>query len=505
MRTLIAALALAYMGCAGSRYDRGPRRFAQAEAAVQQVNQIAPSELAWFEVLVRAGTAHDPIGQEGIAYLTAQLLRQGGAGERSPAEVEAALVGLGADISVVVDKEMVSFRVTCMAEDAAQIASILGDMVAAPSLDKDIFARIRSESEAWLARGIVQNDEGLGDAVFDMRLFEGHRYAHPSRGRLGVLGVLSLDDVKRFLARRYVRPSIVLGVAGWVEQPVLDSLTRRLSETPARLYTDVTPRAVPEIHGRRVLIVEKPTEATGIHLGHVTKLTRSHADWPAMLLATTALGEHRQSHGRLYQALREDRGLNYGDYAYIEDYVQAGWSSRQQMGTGRRQNAFSLWIRPTEAANGPFALKAAIFELEAWVESGLAADEFTRMQTYLSSRIALWATDPGRRLGWATEAKLMDWPDPIADLPEQIRALSLDDVNAAIQRHVHPAKLDIVVVTKDGAGFRDAVVEENPTPIVYGGSPPPADSKQAQADAHISAIVLGVSGVELIQTEGLFR
>jgi zinc protease len=99
----------------------------------------------------------------------------------------------------------------------------------------------------------------------------------------------------------------------------------------------------------------------------------------------------------------------------------------------------------------------------------------------------------------------MDWPDPIADLPEQIRALSLDDVNAAIQRHVHPAKLDIVVVTKDGAGFRDAVVEENPTPIVYGGSPPPADSKQAQADAHISAIVLGVSGVELIQTEGLFR
>jgi zinc protease len=493
------------LACAGMRYDRGHRALAQANAPVRVVNQVAPSDLAWFEVLVRAGSAHDPVGQEGIAYLTAQLLRQGGAGGRSPEAVEEALVALGAEIEVIVDREMVAFRTTCMAEDAQAVAALLGDMLVAPGLDADVFERIGSESSAWLERGIVQNDEALGDAVMDAWLYEGHRYGHPTRGRQGVVDVLTIDDVSAFMAKRYIRPSVVLGVAGAVPGAVVASLVDRLSETPSQLYQDVTPRAVPKLSGRSMLIVEKPTDATGIHFGQGTGLHRSHADWPAMLLAITALGEHRQSHGRLYQGLREDRGLNYGDYAYIEHYVQADWSARQHTGTGRVQNAFSVWIRPVGASNGPFALKAAVRLVESWVEDGLSQEEFTRMQTYLSSRIALWATDPGRRLGWSTEAILMGWPDPIADLPERVRALTLATVNQTIQRHVDPKSLNIVVVTGDGAAFRDAIIEEGLTPIVYDGSSPKSESDQAREDATIAASVVGVDGVEIIATEELFR
>ncbi len=493
------------IGCAGPRYERGPRAFTDAQAPVRVVDHTGDNELAWFEVTVRAGSAHDPLGQEGLAHLTAQLLREGGAGDMSPEAVERQLVALGTDVHVVVDREMVHFRVRCLSEDAWKVASMLGDMIVRPGLDEDVFARLESESAAWLERGVVQNDEGLGSAVFNARLYEGHRYGHPTRGRLGVVDVITVDDVRAFLAQRYLRSSVVLGVAGDVAPDVLSELVSLLSEAPAGLYKDVTPRAVPKPDGRSLLIVEKPTESTGIHFGHVTRLHRSHPDWPAMLLAVTALGEHRQSHGRLYRVLREERGLNYGDYAYIENYEQAGWSSRQQTGTGRVQNAFSVWIRPTEAANGPFALKAAIREVENWVQAGLLPDEFARMKKYLGSRIALWASDPGRRLGWATEAVLMGWPDPIAELPEQIASLELSAVNEAIQRNIDPDGIDIVVVTGDGASFRDAVIEEGATPIVYGDSAPPEGSDQSKKDAEIADIVLGISQSEIIRTEEIFR
>jgi hypothetical protein len=70
---------------------------------------------------------------------------------------------------------------------------------------------------------------------------------------------------------------------------------------------------------------------------------------------------------------------------------------------------------------------------------------------------------------------------------------------------VDPKSLNIVVVTGDGAAFRDAVIEEGLTPIVYDGSSPESESDQAREDATIAATEVGVDGVEIIVTEELFR
>jgi zinc protease len=223
------------------------------------------------------------------------------------------------------------------------------------------------------------------------------------------------------------------------------------------------------------------------------------------MLATTALGEHRQAHGRLYQALRERRGLNYGDYAYVERYRQDGWSHRQQTGTGRVDNAFYVWIRPVEPDNAAFAIKAAIGLVEAWVDSGLSPDEFAAMQTYLQSRIALWAADPARRLGWATEAALMGWPDPVQTLPAAIAGLSLTQVNLAIQRHIHPDRMDIVVVTQDAKALSELLRSEAPTPMVGAAGSLDRDEAQAAEDAQISATQLKLQAIEIVPTQDLFR
>ncbi|MFT5681930.1 MAG: zinc protease [Myxococcota bacterium] len=520
-------MSLILSGCFWQRAP-GPVPADIAEGTVARIGHRVDGPLAWVNLTVRAGSAHDPIGQEGLAWLTAGMLREGGAGGRTAEEVEAELYALGTDIDVLVDREQVTFRTKCLAEDLDAVADLLGDMVLEPALEADTMTRLLESAQDWLTRGVTDSDERLGMAVFDDWLFTGHPYGHPVEGRSGVVGLLTRADVEGFLADRYVRPAMVVGMAG----PMVDgqeilthatgaaaaaTLIARLStETSTNLYRDVTPRPVPGVSGRSLLVVEKSTEATGLHLGHDTALTPEHTDWPAMVLAMVAFGEHRQSHGRLYQALRGTRGLNYGDYAYVGIYRQAGWSSEREPASDRLSSPFYVWIRPTDAVNGPFALKAAVTMIEELAATGLTADEFTVMQQYLSGRISLWASDPGRRLGFAVSATVMGWSDPLDTLPAQIEALTLEQVNAAITRHIRPDDLRIVAVTGDGAAFIAAVDpddseekqsegEGSGPSIVYTTAAPEVDSPQHTRDLEFSRYDLDLKQTSVLTTEELFR
>lgn len=505
----------------------GPAPMVVAAQPVAVVGQQTGGLITWLDLTVRAGSAHDPVGYEGLAWHTASLLRQGGAGGRDEQAVEDLLYTLGTDIEVMVDRELVSFRVRCLTEDLPEVTDLLGDMLLEPELDAAVLGRLTGESAAYLETQVAENDEELGMAAMESWLFTGHPYGHLPRGRAGVVETLSAADVSGFVSDRYVRPAMALGVAGPMigEDGAIDvgapggeavaALAARLSEgfSPA-LYEDVTPRAVDTVSGRELLVIEKETDAVGVHIGQVTTLRRDHPDWPAMQLAMTAFGEHRQSHGRLYRALRAKRGLNYGSYAYIEAYRQDGWSREQETGTGWVQNPFYIWLRPTTPENAPFATKAAVSMLEQLVAEGLSEDEFAQMRDYLRGRVALWAATPERRLGWAVEAAVMGWPDPIETLPAALDGLSREAVNAAIARHLAPEDLRIVAVSGAPTEYAAAVSEMaekemtgevSGTPIVYEGTPPAPGSAQAAEDVTFAGYDLGVRQVTILSTEELFR
>jgi len=521
MKSSVKAISLSGLLVLGACYAArpGPVPVEEARAPVRIVGQAVQGPVTWVTVAVRAGSAHDPVGQEGLSALTARMLREGGAGDRTPEAVDELLYRLGTDIEVVVGKELVTFRTAVLTEDLPVITSLLSDMFLSPGLDDSALGRLREEAQDTLDKGILQDDEATGMEVLDDLLYAGHPYGHPVAGRGGVVSTFTADDVRRFLETRYLRSTVVLGVAGaavdaetggWrpdVESSAdLASLHAALSGLPDTIYDAPTPKRVPAVDGRSLLVVDKPTQVTGIHFGHPTELHRGHPDWPAMLLAFTALGEHRQSHGRLYGELRGERGLNYGDYAYIERYEQAGWSSIQQTGTGRVQNPFYVWLRPLSNEAAPFALRGATRLVEDFVENGLETDEFELKRTYLSGRVSLWADDPGRRLGWAVEAEAMGWPDPISTLPAAVEALTLEQVNTAIQAHIHPESMRYVVVTGEAEAFVELVADDVTTPLVYAGSPPPdAGTEQAEEDALWAATPLGWSDIRVIQSDDLFR
>ena len=112
---------------------------------------------------------------------------------------------------------------------------------------------------------------------------------------------------------------------------------------------------------------------------------------------------------------------------------------------------------------------------------------------------------PSRRLLAAATPSALGLPDPISTLPGALDSLTLEDVNGAIQRHVRPADLRIVVVTEDADGFIAAVRGEAATPIVYEGEAPDAGSTQGSQDAAWSKVDLRIERARKVGTDGLLR
>jgi zinc protease len=493
------------LSCTGKKYDPGPRAFDAALAPVRLVLQPAKGPKVWMQVTVRAGSAHDPVGKEGLAHLTAQLLREGGMGEMAPQDVSGALLELGTDIEVVVDKELVSFRIQCARQDALRAATLLGLMFKAPQFQPKVLDRLKAEGIDWLDRGVLGSDEQLGDEVFQSWLYQGHPYGHPITGRSGVIGSIGVADVIAFYSERYVRPVMAVGVAGGVEDRVVSQLVADLSLAEGKLYRGVTPRPVGPVLDRSMLIVTKETPGTGVQFGHPTGLGRDHKDWPAMMVAVAALGEHREFNGNRNHSTHDQRGLNQGEFASVEALLQVHGIAAQQPGTGRVDNSFSVLIRPTTPDQAAFALKGALDIVERWVADGLTPEEFERSKAQLQRRIARWAEDAGRRIAWALEAQVMGWPNPMDTLSSNIGALNIEAVNGAIQTHIDPKRLRIVVVTEDAEAFEEAINGNKLTSLDIPSGAPGADPALVAEDARISGLSLGIGEVNRVAAAGVFR
>ena len=128
-------------------------------------------------------------------------------------------------------------------------------------------------------------------------------------------------------------------------------------------------------------------------------MTRRDDDFYALAVANSYLGEHRTFNGKLMQDLRGKRGLNYGDYSYIEDFIQEGDSTFPVPNNPRRQQYFSIWIRPVPTDKAVFALRAALWELDRLVEHGMSPAEFEATRSFLLNYSKLWVQT--FRGGWA--------------------------------------------------------------------------------------------------------
>ena len=206
--------------------------------------------------------------------------------------------------------------------------------------------------------------------------------------------------------------------------------------------------------------MEKEAIATAISIGFPIDVTRAADDFYPLLVANSYFGEHRTFNGLLMNVMRGARGLNYGDYSYIENFIQEGFSRLPAPNIPRRQQFFSIWIRPVAHHNAHFALRQALRELQRLVEHGLSPEDFEATRDFLINYSQLYVQTTDRRLGYLLDARLYEAGFLVDEIGERLPALTVDDVNAAVRRHLRFDDLAVAVVTSNAEEFRRAAAGE---------------------------------------------
>ncbi len=429
----------------------------------------------WFDV----GSQNDPVGKEGLALITATLLSEGATTENSYQEILEKLYPIASGYGVSVDRQMTTIRGRTHRDNLETFFKLYTDAYLRPAFDQDDFERLRSNQRNELEKSLrYASDEELGKAALYSAVFTGTRYAHPALGTVQGLASITLDDVKAFYADYFTKDNAVVALAGGFSpelvnrfEATLDELSSEESEAAAGAgHTETTIEVAP-IAGRHLILVDKPGADASISFGFPINVRRGEADFYALWLANSWLGEHRNSSSHLYEVIREARGMNYGDYSYIETFPEGGRRQMPPTNVARDHQIFEVWIRTLPSHNAHFALRAAIRELEHLVDNGLTEEQFNLTRSFLSKYSLHFAPTSSTRLGYAIDDRFygIDGEGHLARFRQRIDELTLEEVNAAIKKYLQYDNMKIAMVTGDAAGLSEAIATDAPSPIDYGG------------------------------------
>jgi len=445
--------------------------------AAERISVVAlpsASPLVSIRVVFLTGSASDAAGKPGTAALTAAMLARGGSRTKSYKQILDELFPMAVSVQEQVDKEMVAFSATTHADNLEAFYKIFRGMLLDPGWRPEDFERLREDAVNFLRVSLRgNNDEELGKEALYNEIYAGHPYGHHSAGTVSSLKSMTIEDLKRFYFTYFTQKNLILGLAGGYPR-----------NFPARIQADFsklpnTRPPVPELGSARrhaaprMLMIEKDTRAVAYSLGFPIDVTRAHPDYPALLVAQSYFGQHRMSGGRLYSRMRELRGLNYGDYAYIEYFPRGMFQFEPDPNLARSQQIFQIWIRPVEPATAHFALRLALYEFDKLVREGLDPASFERTRNFVMKYSKLLIKTQSAELGYAIDSRFYRIPEYTAYLENALRRLTREDVNRAIAKHLGGGNFTIVAVAKDCAALKAKLVGEEPSPIRYNSPKPP--------------------------------
>ncbi len=466
--------------------------------------QAADPNIA-FKLWFKVGSEADPKGKEGLAALTASLISEGGTIDQSYDQILAKLFPLAGSYDASVDKEMTVFSGLVHRDAVQGFYPILLEALMKPGFRPQDFERIKSRTISILEKQLrYSSDEELGKAALYQTVFEGTPYAHLDLGTVAGLKAITLDDAKRFHDQYFTRDNVVIGLGGAYEDRLPDRFLADLQRLPEG-RPDPIPEPQPKpIRGRKVVLVQKPGPSTAISLGYPIDLRRGSRDFYALWIANSWLGEHRNSVGRLFQTIREARGMNYGDYSYIEAFPNGGQRTMPPTGVGRRRQIFELWIRPVPENRAVFALRAGLRELDRLVEHGLTREQFEVQRKFLKKYSYHFATTTAERLGYAIDDRFYGIDGHLARFRTLMDEITLDEVNAAIRKYLQVDNLVIAMVTADADKMKQALVSDAASPIDYGEIPKPDEVLAEDREIEKYPLQIRAEDVSIIPVDDMF-
>jgi zinc protease len=260
------------------------------------------------------GAAQDPADKPGLANLLSSLLDEG-AGEIRAAEFQERLETLAIEMSFDADRDAFYGELRTLTENLDAAVDLLRLAINEPRFDEDAVTRMRAQVLASLRRELQDPDAVAGRRWSQLVFGEDHPYGRPVKGTLDSVARITADDLRAYRERVFARDTLKITVVGDIDAerlaPLLDEVFGPLTQQ-ARL-DPVPEAALPD--GDLTEIVEMEIPQTIIRFGG-PGLKRDDADFMAAFVVNHILGGGAFS-SRLYQEVREKRGLSYSVYSYL--------------------------------------------------------------------------------------------------------------------------------------------------------------------------------------------
>jgi zinc protease len=468
---------------------------------------VAQDPQVAFKIWFKVGSQDDPKGKEGLAALTGAMISEGGTRRMPYDKILEELFPLAAGYSAAVDREMTVVSGSVHKDNLERFTDLFVEAITKPGFRKDDFERIRDQMVSGIENNLrYSSDEELGKAALAQAVFAGTPYATIDDGTVASLKAMTLEDVQAFFRTHYTRDNVVIGLGGGYPSSLPAELAGELGRLPAGAPARTPAPAPAAIEGRHVTLVEKEGPSTAISFGCPIDVHRGSREYYALWIANSWLGEHRNSSSHLYQVIREERGMNYGDYSYIEAYPNGGRRSMPPTGVGRRAQMFEVWIRPVPRAQALFALRAALREVDTLAQNGLTKEQFEFTRRFLKGYSLHFAESTADRLGYAVDDRYFGLDQShLATFRKMMDEITLEEVNAAVKKHIQAKNLRIAMVTSDAKGLADAIASDAPSPVAY----PKGATKSPEilAEDEIIArwpLAIPASNVTIVPVESMF-
>jgi predicted Zn-dependent peptidase len=387
---------------------------------------------------IASGSVIERKREAGISHLLEHMLFRGSRRYGSE-EIDQIFDAMGAEVNAGTDKEVTSVYTRVLDRHLERAFDVLSDMVWHPR-----FGELEAEREVVLEE-IAMYEDDPQDRVFDVlgkAIFGSHPLGRPVIGTAQVIAAATREQLAAFHAERYQPASVVIAAAGSVDHEALVELALAVEETRERRRgpRGRGARPAPPAFERRVRFLEKDTEQYHACVGG-PGIARDDERRFALRVLEGVLGGTSSS--RLFQEVRERRGLAYAVFCFSNLYARTG------------EVGVYLGTRPENLVQ---ALEVVARELARGVEDPASEEELQRSRENLKGRVVLALESTGARMSRLGTSVMYELPIlSVDETIERIDAVTIEDCRELAAELFAPARLSAAGVGPDEGAFRGAL------------------------------------------------
>ena len=398
-----------------------------------------------FGAWVGVGSRDESPALSGVTHYLEHLLFKG-TRRRGAMDISAALEAVGGELNAFTAKEYTCYHARVLDEDLPLAVDVISDMLTAALLSA---ADVDNERSVILEE-IAMHDDDIDDAVHELfagRLWNGSPLGRPVIGSADSISAITRAQIAGYYRRRYRPQHIVMAAAGNVDHASVVRLVQAaLADSDFLADGDASP-APPRLGGRPpragdgVDVHSRPSEHATFVLG-VPGISRTDDRRYALGVLNAALGGGPAS--RLFQEVREKRGLAYSVYSYASNYADTGLVG------------ISAGCHPAKVHDVLGICREQLGQVASY---GITEDELARGKGQLRGSTVLGLEDTDSRMSRIAKAELVYAELPsVAELLARIDAVTLDDVRTLAGELLSAAPtLAVVGPFDDGDSFSTAV------------------------------------------------